>query len=122
MSTTTTKPTRKAGFKPGSIITADAFNATLAKSMQAAIRNVAEQFRFAGDPTRLSLLFHLAANECSVGDLARTLGVSQPVLSHHLRSLRLTRIVEARRDGQRSIYSLTATGRALVESARGMMA
>lgn len=58
-------------------------------------------------PVRLAVLLRLhRVGPASVGELCEELGVEQSALSHHLRHLRATRLVEAERDGKRMIYRL----------------
>ncbi len=58
------------------------------------------------DPTRILLLYSIAEQPQSVGDLVKAVGVSQPTVSKHLQNLRDRRMVIATRDGQNVIYSL----------------
>ena len=48
----------------------------------------------------------MAARELSVTDLVRQLGLSQPLVSKHLRVLRETGLVVARDDGRQRLYRL----------------
>jgi ArsR family transcriptional regulator len=48
----------------------------------------------------------LAQGEQNVGDLAELLEMSQPAVSHHLRTLRNMKLVSVRRDGRTSFYRL----------------
>lgn len=66
----------------------------------------AEMFRGLGAPGRLAILRRLDEEPASVGDLARQLGMSQPLVSQHLRVLRQLKLVDSSRHGQRHIYSL----------------
>ena len=59
-----------------------------------------------GEPRRRRLLDVLRGGEASVGDLVDELGVSQPLVSKHLRVLREAGLVSARVDGQRRLYRL----------------
>ena len=59
------------------------------------------------DPTRILLLYSIAEQPQSVGDLVKAVNVSQPTVSKHLQNLRDRRMVTATRDGQNVIYSLT---------------
>ena len=71
-----------------------------------------DMFRQVADPTRLQLLRLLAEGERNVGDLCIALdGQSQPAVSHHLAKLRDAGLVEPKRDGKFSYYSLTDHGR-----------
>ncbi len=56
-----------------------------------------------GDYHRVLLLYAVAAEPRSVGDLVRRLGISQPAVSHHLRILREQKVVSAERRGK-SVY------------------
>jgi len=56
---------------------------------------------------RLMILCQLAENEKTVGELQRSLGLSQSALSQHLAILRREKIVRSRKHAQSVIYSLT---------------
>jgi len=58
------------------------------------------------DPKRLMLLDALRHGDQSVGDLARTVGVSLPNASQHLAVLRSAGLVEAHRSGTTIRYRL----------------
>lgn len=66
----------------------------------------AEIFRQLCDGTRLKILWLLAKSEICVCDIAETLGMSAPAVSHHLRSLRQMGFVSYRREGKAVNYSL----------------
>ena len=65
-------------------------------------------YRALGDETRLRILQMLVGSEVCVCDLAGELEISQPLLSHHLKTLREAGLVQARRDGRWMHYSLDA--------------
>ena len=67
---------------------------------------LAETFQALGDSSRVRIVWHLAQKEYKVGELARVLSMSQPAVSHHLRTLRQLRLVKVRRDGRIAYYSL----------------
>lgn len=67
---------------------------------------VSELFRVLADETRTRVLFLLSSRELCVGDLARELGMSLPAVSHHLRLLRMARLVRSRKEGKQVIYAL----------------
>lgn len=71
-----------------------------------AATHVAEIFKALADPTRVRMISLLVAADVCVGDLCLALGMSQPAVSHHLKVLRLLRIVRARKEGQHVFYSL----------------
>ena len=63
-------------------------------------------FEVLAEPTRRRILDLLRDGERSVGELVDRLGMSQPGVSKHLRTLRETGLVEVRRDAQRRWYRL----------------
>jgi DNA-binding transcriptional ArsR family regulator len=60
------------------------------------------------NPSRLMVLCQLAEGGRSVGELERTVGLSQSALSQHLALLRRTGLVSTRRSGQSIIYALSS--------------
>jgi DNA-binding transcriptional ArsR family regulator len=57
------------------------------------------------DRTRLHIMWALLHGEHSVNELAGHVGVAAPAVSQHLAKLRLSRLVNTRRDGNRIFYS-----------------
>lgn len=70
------------------------------------IESVAETFRMLGDPTRLRILDSLGTGELCVGDLAKSVGISESAVSHQLRLLRTMRLVRVRREGRQAYYAV----------------
>jgi len=68
--------------------------------------HVAELFRAFSDTSRVRILSVLADCEVNVHSLAEAVGVSESGVSHHLRSLRQMRLVQARREGKEVYYRL----------------
>jgi len=62
------------------------------------------------DPTRRSIFELVAAQPRSVVALVRSLSVSQPAVSQHLRVLKDARLVQSRPQGASNIYYLDAHG------------
>lgn len=58
------------------------------------------------DPTRILLLYRLSEGPLNVGELATTLGLSQPTVSRHLKVLRERGMVATTRYGATVVYSL----------------
>lgn len=56
---------------------------------------------------RLSIVSHLQYRDMNVGDLAKAVGLSQSALSQHLIKLKAAGLLQAKRDKQMQIYSLT---------------
>jgi DNA-binding transcriptional ArsR family regulator len=67
-----------------------------------------DAFNAVAEPRRRQILDLLASGERPVGDLVRGLGMSQPLVSKHLRVLREVGAVEVREDGRRRLYRLNA--------------
>ena len=64
--------------------------------------------RAAADPTRLRILLLLKAEELSVAELQEILVMGQSTISTHLSQLKQADLVEDRRTGKSSFYSLAA--------------
>jgi DNA-binding transcriptional ArsR family regulator len=67
-----------------------------------------DAFNAVAEPRRREILDLLAGGERPVGDLVRLLGMSQPLVSKHLRVLREVGAVEVREEGRRRLYRLNA--------------
>jgi DNA-binding transcriptional ArsR family regulator len=80
---------------------------TMPEVSEQAIRELAQVFKLLSDETRLRILFYLAQNnELHVTDLCNRLGQSQPAVSHHLALLRVSGLIESRREGKHNFYSV----------------
>jgi DNA-binding transcriptional ArsR family regulator len=62
------------------------------------------------DPTRRAVFERLRGGPRAVGEIARSLPVSRPAVSQHLRVLREAGLVSERRDGTRRLYSVNGDG------------
>jgi ArsR family transcriptional regulator len=67
---------------------------------------LAETFQALGDTSRIQIVWALSKAELGVGRIAELMGMSQPAVSHHLRTLRNLRLVKVRREGREAFYSL----------------
>jgi ArsR family transcriptional regulator, lead/cadmium/zinc/bismuth-responsive transcriptional repressor len=65
---------------------------------------VMDVLRALAEPTRLRLVWALAAREHSVGELAELVGANVAAVSQHLARLREAGMVASRRDGTRIFY------------------
>jgi predicted transcriptional regulator len=63
-------------------------------------------YKVLADETRLKMIGLLAGRECSVEDLAATLGVREPTVSHHLTKLKALNLVRMRAEGTSHLYRL----------------
>jgi DNA-binding transcriptional ArsR family regulator len=66
----------------------------------------ADAFAILAEPTRRRILDVLRSSESSVGELVATLGMSQPAVSKHLRTLREAGFVTSRVAAQQRIYRI----------------
>ena len=67
-----------------------------------------DAFNAVAEPRRREILDLLASGERPVGDLVRLLGMSQPLVSKHLRVLREVGAVDVREEGRQRLYRLNA--------------
>ena len=96
------RKTRKAGETNGPL---DAMPAVTDQ----AVRDLAQVFKLLSDETRMRILLYLASSgELHVTDLCQRLGQSQPAVSHHLALLRVSGLIESRREGKHNFYSVRA--------------
>ncbi|OKL52974.1 transcriptional regulator [Bowdeniella nasicola] len=63
-------------------------------------------FSALANPIRASIVHRLTSAPASVNELVEWLSVTQPLVSHHLKILRDAHLVEASKEGRRSVYSL----------------
>lgn len=70
------------------------------------VAGLSEIFKVLGDETRTRILYLLSLQEMCVCDIADVLEMSLPAVSHHLRLLKMMRIVKYRREGKNVFYSL----------------
>jgi ArsR family transcriptional regulator, zinc-responsive transcriptional repressor len=70
------------------------------------LRPAGELFQALANPLRLAIVLHLGREPHCVHDLVELLGVSQPLVSQHLRILRAARLVGTARQGKEVVYSL----------------
>lgn len=70
------------------------------------VTGLSELFRVLADETRTKILYLLSEQELCVCDLAYLLDMSLPAVSHHLRLLKVMRLVRHRRDGKQVYYTL----------------
>lgn len=62
------------------------------------------------DPTRLKILHYLSQEELTPSQLARRLNLRAPTVTHHLKELRLSGLVNLKIKGQEKIYSARREG------------
>lgn len=69
-------------------------------------RDIAPVLKALSDENRLTILLAIADRESSVTELVEMTGMSQPLVSHHLKLLRETGLVTSIAVGRSNVYSL----------------
>ena len=69
----------------------------------------ADVFSMLCDSTRLRILWLLCHTEECVSDIAAAVDMSSPAVSHHLRTLKQSGLIVARREGKEVLYTLAST-------------
>ncbi len=80
------------------------------------VARLTKQFRALAEPTRLEIIDALRRGERCVCELTDSLGIAQPLLSFHLKTLRDAGLLRDRRDGRWAYYSLDAESFAQLEA------
>jgi DNA-binding transcriptional ArsR family regulator len=105
-----TRPTYQAEKITSSIITAKSIIEPDAETVAECRRLAAAwapTLQALANPDRLLIALWLADNSCSVRDLERVTGLSQSLVSYHLRTLRQSGLVTATSAGRANIYRLS---------------
>ena len=75
--------------------------------VEAPLEEAADLLRALASPHRLAIVRELDGRARCVHELVDALGVSQPLVSQHLRILRASHLVQAERRGREIAYSLS---------------
>ncbi|MEO7751862.1 MAG: metalloregulator ArsR/SmtB family transcription factor [Terracoccus sp.] len=67
-------------------------------------------FRALADPNRRAILGVVRSEHCAVGEIAEQLGLSQQVVSHHLKVLSAADLVVGSWSGTRHLFAVRADG------------
>lgn len=73
------------------------------------VEDLAQTMRALGDANRLGIVLAVGAKELSVTEIINATGLSQTLVSFHLRALREARVVTTKRNGPFIYYSLSDT-------------
>lgn len=73
--------------------------------------------RALADPSRLGIFRALRTSECCVRALVETEGLSQPLVSHHLRVLQQAGLVQSRRSDGFVLYAIDPGGLGVARNA-----
>jgi len=69
------------------------------------VSQLADLFSLMGDTSRLRIILCCLHKAISVSDIASQLGLSQSLVSHHLRLLKAARMVKSERRGKQVFYT-----------------
>ncbi|RPJ16936.1 MAG: transcriptional regulator [Desulfobacteraceae bacterium] len=70
------------------------------------VDSLVEVFKSLGDATRLKIVIALSACELCVCDIAAVCNMSESAVSHHLKTLRMLKFVQFRKEGKIVYYRL----------------
>lgn len=70
-------------------------------------------FQALSDPNRRAILSLVRSRRCAVGEIADALGLSQQIVSHHLKVLRVAGLVTGTRSGTRHLFAVRIEGLAV---------
>ncbi len=68
--------------------------------------DLAELFKTFGDSTRIKILYDLFEREKNVTEICEDLEMNQSAISHQLRILKNSKLINSRREGKQMIYYL----------------
>jgi len=74
------------------------------------VESLLQKFRAVSEPTRMRLLALCAEEELTVKDLTEILGLPQSGISHHLRQLCDSHLLERRQEGTWAFYKISSEG------------
>jgi DNA-binding transcriptional ArsR family regulator len=67
-------------------------------------------FQALSDPSRRAILSLVRTHQCAVGEIAAELGLSQQIVSHHLKVLDAAGLVTGSRAGTRHLFAVRVEG------------
>ncbi|WP_227395386.1 ArsR/SmtB family transcription factor [Jeotgalibacillus aurantiacus] len=70
---------------------------------------VADIYRLFGDRTRLIMAKKMAQDDWTVSDFVHLFGISQPLVSQHIKKLKDANLIKEQRQGKRILYRLDHT-------------
>lgn len=70
------------------------------------LSDLAELFKIFGDSTRIRILYDLFDSEKNVTEICEDLEMNQSAVSHQLKILKTSKLINARHEGKAMVYSL----------------
>jgi ArsR family transcriptional regulator, arsenate/arsenite/antimonite-responsive transcriptional repressor len=74
------------------------------------MKNLVNFFKAMGEDTRVKIIIMLLKEEMCICELIEELGLSQSAVSHHVKILKQAELVNVRRDGKWTFYSINKNG------------
>lgn len=74
------------------------------------MKNLVSFFKAIGEDTRIKIIIFLLKEEMCICELIDELGLSQSAVSHHMKILKQADLVNDRRDGKWTFYSINKAG------------
>lgn len=71
------------------------------------LQDLGDLFKVFGDTTRIRIMYALYDGEMSVSAISDLLGMTQPAISHQLKTLKAANLVSGRRQGKTIFYRLS---------------
>ena len=71
------------------------------------LQDLGDLFKVFGDTTRIRIMYALYEGEMSVMAISELLGMTQPAISHQLKTLKAANLVAGRRQGKTIFYYLS---------------
>ncbi|MBP5775262.1 MAG: winged helix-turn-helix transcriptional regulator [Clostridiales bacterium] len=71
------------------------------------LQDLGDLFKIFGDTTRIRIMFALYEGEMSVSSISELLSMTQPAISHQLKTLKAANLVATRRQGKEIYYHLS---------------
>ena len=71
------------------------------------LQDLGDLFKVFGDTTRIKIMYALYEGEMSVCAISELLGMTQPAISHQLKTLKAANLVAGRRQGKTIFYYLS---------------
>ena len=71
------------------------------------LQDLGDLFKIFGDTTRIRIMFALYEGEMSVSAISELLNMTQPAISHQLKTLKAANLVATRRQGKEIYYHLS---------------
>ncbi len=76
--------------------------------------DIANVFKQLGDATRIKIFWLLCHSELCVVNISALMNMTSPAVSHHLRYLKNSDLIESRREGKEVYYKVSSNSKAII--------